>query len=144
MSNSVRQPIMTINLHKEDGDRQIKVFKKGGILLLILIVLGALHLFNYMLEELAAYERQAELDELKPTMMELANLGQEEAAQWLVKNFFKEENYRIQEYVTKGQPWAIYLQGRMTIKKGNVEEGEALIAQAAEKGFAPAVAYLTK
>ncbi|MDP5209847.1 hypothetical protein [Microbulbifer sp. 2205BS26-8] len=134
--HSANQPVFTIISHLDNGEiRTVITEKRSRNILLALLILV---LFLVGIKALSIYERNYQL---RPQMTELADSGQDAAALWLVQHFYAEEKGRLPALVLKGLPEAIYTKGRMAVIEGDRAAGEALIAQAAAQGFAPAIQY---
>lgn len=134
--HSANQPVFTIISHLDNGEiRTVITEKRSRNILLALLILV---LFLVGIKALSIYERHYQL---RPQMTELADSGQDAAALWLVQHFYAEEKGRLPALVLKGLPEAIYTKGRMAVIEGDRAAGEALIAQAAALGFAPAIQH---
>ncbi|WP_299945645.1 hypothetical protein [uncultured Microbulbifer sp.] len=136
------QPVWTITNHhsSKDGKHQFVITKKRERNIL-LVFFAVLLFFGPGISQISLYEQRMKLDQLRPQMTELADSGQDAAALWLVQHFYAEEKGRLPALVLKGLPEAIYTKGRMEVIEGDRAAGEALIAQAAAQGFAPAIQY---
>lgn len=91
---------------------------------------------------LCEWLKREEAAEMRPTMEKLASEGHDAAAVWLVKNYLPDNRERLSELIKKGNPEAMFLEGRRQIWLGRKEQGEQLIANSAQKAFVPAVQHI--
>lgn len=82
-----------------------------------------------------------ENSELRPTMEMLASQGQEQASLWLVRNYFYENQQRLNVLVKNENPEAMFYKGLISMREGHKAEANTFIKKAAEKGYEPALRY---
>lgn len=95
-------------------------------------------------DELGKWVEREKADALRPTMEQLANNGQDEAALWLAKKYPKSEIQRVAALAEKGIPEAMLYQGFNLIRAGDKNSGKHWIEKSAAAGNATAVEILKR
>ena len=144
-SRNGNQTAFEIACFAKDGSQTRKfVVTKNAVVKTLAIGLAIWGACEIGGDELGKWAEREKADSLRPTMEQLANSGQDEAAQWLAKKYPKSEIQRVAALAEKGMPEAMLYQGFNMIRAGDKNSGKHWIEKSAAAGNATAVEILKR
>lgn len=144
-SRNGNRTVFEIACFAKDGSQTRKfVVSNYAVIKTLAICLGFFWACEIGGDELNKWAEREKADCLRPTMEQLANNGQDEAALWLAKKYPKTEMQRVASLAEKGIPEAMLYQGFNLIRAGDKNSGKQWIEKSAAAGNARAVEILKR